>query len=59
MFRGLLLFLPCWGAGQGAGQQPEYEDYCAMLGEDNIQGIKHGFMAGNKVTYCLFVLPWQ
>ena len=24
-------------------------DYCAILGEDDIQGKKHGFLAGNKV----------
>ena len=26
-------------------------DYCEMLGEDDIQGKKHGFLAGNKVYY--------
>ena len=25
-------------------------DYCALLGQDDIQGIKHGFLAGNNVT---------
>ena len=34
-----------------SGQQADYEDYCAMLGEDDIQGMKHGFLAGNKVYY--------
>ena len=34
-----------------SGQQADYEDYCAMLGEDDIQGLKHGFLAGNKVYY--------
>ena len=29
----------------------EFTDYCALLGEDDIQGKKHGFMAGNKVYY--------
>ena len=28
----------------------DFTDYCALLGEDDIQGKKHGFMAGNKVT---------
>ena len=27
----------------------ELVDYCAILGEDDIQGKKHGFLAGNKV----------
>ena len=26
-------------------------DYCEMLGKDDIQGKKHGFLAGNKVYY--------
>ena len=26
-------------------------DYCDMLGQDDIQGIKTGFLAGNKVYY--------
>ena len=29
----------------------EFTDYCALLGEDDIQGKKHGFLAGNKVYY--------
>ena len=37
--------------GQSSGQQADYEDYCALLGEDDIQGLKHGFLAGNKVYY--------
>ena len=37
--------------GHGSGQQGNYEDYCALLGEDDIQGLKHGFLAGNKVYY--------
>ena len=24
-------------------------DYCDMLGEDDINGLKHGFLAGNNV----------
>ena len=32
---------------------PHHEptDYCAWLGEDDIQGLKHGFLAGNNVYY--------
>ena len=30
---------------------PEHTDYCAMLGKDDIQGKKSGFLAGNKVYY--------
>ena len=26
-------------------------DYCELLGQDDIQGKKHGFLAGNKVYY--------
>ena len=29
----------------------EFTDYCALLDEDDIQGKKHGFLAGNKVYY--------
>ena len=32
-----------------SGQQADYEDYCAMLGEDDIQGLKHGFLARPKI----------
>lgn len=35
---------PSQGPGQAAAT-----DYCAMLGGDNIQGKKSGFLAGNKV----------
>ena len=31
--------------------EEEFTDYCALLGEDDIQGKKHGFLAGNKVYY--------
>ena len=30
---------------------PPTTDYCSMLGEDDIQGKKSGFLAGNKVYY--------
>ena len=30
---------------------PPVTDYCDMLGQDDIQGIKTGFLAGNKVYY--------
>jgi hypothetical protein len=30
---------------------PPRTDYCAMLGEDDIQGKKSGFLAGNQVYY--------
>eukprot|EP00912_Choanoflagellata_sp_UC4_P002272 UC4_evm7s1434 len=33
------------------GSSPFRTDYCAMLGEDNIQGKKSGFLAGNRVYY--------
>ena len=32
-----------------SGQQADYEDYWAMLGEDDIQGLKHGFLARPKI----------
>ena len=30
---------------------PHHEptDYCGLLGEDDINGLKHGFLAGNNV----------
>ena len=31
--------------------QPPYTDYCALLARD-IQGIQHGFLAGNNLYYC-------
>ena len=31
--------------------EDEPTDYCALLGEDDIQGMKHGFLAGNQVYY--------
>ena len=30
---------------------PPHTDYCALLGEDDIQGKKSGFLAGNQVYY--------
>eukprot|EP00729_Bicosta_minor_P004678 gene4678-9721_t len=33
------------------GDPPPTTDYCAMLGVDDIQGKKSGFLAGNKVYY--------
>ena len=35
----------------GRGAPPTPTDYCALLGEDDIQGKKSGFLAGNKVYY--------
>ena len=29
---------------------PEF-DYCDWLGQDDVQGLKHGFLAGNNVYY--------
>ena len=41
----LILFNPAASKGD------DFTDYCALLGEDDIQGKKHGFLAGNKVYY--------
>ena len=35
--------------GQSSGQQGDHEDYCALFGNDDIQRLKHGFLAGNMV----------
>jgi len=29
----------------------DFTDYCEMLGQDDIQGMKHGFLAGKNVYY--------
>ena len=42
----LLLLQPSSPHGEA-----EFTDYCALFGEDDIQGKKHGFLAGNKVYY--------
>ena len=34
-----------------ASLDEDFTDYCALLGEDDIQGKKHGFLAGNKAYY--------
>ena len=34
-----------------ASHDEDFTDYCALLGDDDIQGKKHGFLAGNKVYY--------
>ena len=36
---------------QHSASELEDTDYCDLLGEDNIQGKKHGFLAGNNVYY--------
>lgn len=43
----------------GAGEKPGFVDYCGML-EQEVQGRKHGFMAGN-VTYYVggFHASWK
>ena len=45
VFIASLLFL-CSSA-----QREHDTDYCEMLGQDDIQGKKHGFLAGNNVYY--------
>ena len=46
----LILFLAMSGGVAFSGEQPAFEDYCARL-EQEIQGRKHGFMAGNLSYY--------
>ena len=46
----IFIFIPAI-LGNGRGFEEENFDYCEMLGEDDIQGKKHGFLAGNKVYY--------
>ena len=37
--------------GQRSGQQGDHEDYCALFGDDDIQGLKHGFLTGKMVYF--------
>ena len=37
------------GGKSASGPHHEPTDYCSLLGEDNINGLKHGFLAGNNV----------
>ena len=46
----IILFLVMPGGASLGGEQPAFEDYCARL-EQEIQGRKHGFMAGNLSYY--------
>ena len=46
-----LLLLLSGGVLGSTGEVPPTTDYCAMLGADDIQGKKSGFLAGNKVYY--------
>ena len=39
------------GEAQKKIKDREVTDYCAMFGEDDIQGKKHAFMAGKKAYY--------
>ena len=50
---GRLLLLPVLFTPGLLGSNPHHEptDYCAWLAEDDIQGLKHGFLAGNNVYY--------
>jgi hypothetical protein len=45
----LPLVLPTMAEGLAA--PPPRVDYCALLGQDDIQGKKSGFLAGNQVYY--------
>ncbi len=49
-FWGIILFLVMPGGVALSEEQPAFEDYCARL-EQEIQGRKHGFMAGNLSYY--------
>ena len=31
------------------GEAPPFFDYCEWLGEDDINGLKHGYLSGNNV----------
>lgn len=47
---GWFIFGGCFVAAMEASDRPEYTDYCRQL-QQEIQGRKHGFMAGNKSYY--------
>ena len=38
-------------AAAGTSSPPPWTDYCAMLGADDIQGLKSGFLSGNHAYY--------
>ena len=44
------------GTSRGSNS-PHHEptDYCSLLGEDDINGLKHGFLAGNNVLLLHFI----
>ena len=45
-----LLVLSAWRiSGESSGPHHEPTDYCDLLGQDDINGLKHGFLAGNNV----------
>ena len=44
-----LLLVSTLGGGSVAGRHHEDTDYCDLLGQDDIQSVKHGFLAGNNV----------
>lgn len=47
---GALLLLPLPAARAGTAEKPPFTDYCQRL-EQEIQGRKHGFLAGNTTYY--------
>ena len=49
-FAFLISSTDAWGEHKKI-EDREVTDYCAMFGEDDIQGRKHAFMAGNKAYY--------
>jgi hypothetical protein len=56
------MFLLCCASNSGrvvAGEKPDFTDYCQQL-EQEVQGRKHGFLAGN-VTYYVggFYASWK
>ena len=44
-----LLLVSTLGGSSVAGRHHEDTDYCDLLGQDDIQSVKHGFLAGNNV----------
>ena len=36
-------------SGESSGPHHQPTDYCDLLGQDDINGLKHGFLAGNNV----------